>query len=173
MPYRTLIAATLALAACAHAQSRTALPFDDAAIVGILDSANAWDIATGSLAATRAARQDIRDFGALLVRDHKTLQDSGRALATKLKITPRPVPADFPLKVAHDMAMKTLQGLSGAAFDKAFLEHEVAYHKAVIEAMNRTLMPAIKSLELKASLQQAAPTFTAHQQAAETLLKKP
>jgi putative membrane protein len=175
MPYRTLIAATLALAACVHAQSKNApLPaLDDAAIVGILDSANAWDIATGSLAATRAARQDVKEFGALLVRDHKTLQDSGRALATKLKVNARPVPADFPLKVAHDVAMKTLQALSGAAFDKAFLEHEVAYHKAVIDAVNTMLMPAIKSLELKAFVQQAAPTFAAHQLAAETLLKKP
>lgn len=173
MPYRTLVFATLALAACVHAQSRTALPLDDAAIIGILDSANAWDIATGSLVATRAARQDVKDFGALLVRDHRTLQDSGRALATKLKITPRPVPADFPLKVAHEIAMKTLESLSGAAFDKAFLENEVVYHKAVIDAVNTTLMPAIKSLELKAFVEQAAPTFAAHLTAAETLLKKP
>lgn len=175
MPYRTLIAATLSLAACVHAQSKTAPPpaLDDAAIVGILDSANAWDIATGSLVASRAARQDVKDFGALLARDHKTLQDSGRALATKLKITPWPVPADFPLKAAHDIAMKTLQALSGAAFEKAFLEHEAAYHKTVIDAVNTTLMPAIKSIELKAFVQQATPTFAAHQLAAETLLKKP
>jgi putative membrane protein len=79
MSYRTLIAATLALAACVHAQSKNApLPaLDDAAIVGILDSANAWDVATGSLAATRTARQDVKDFGALLVRDHKTCRTVG------------------------------------------------------------------------------------------------
>lgn len=174
MTCRTLFAATLALAACLNAQSRAAPPpaLDDAAIVGILDSANTWDIATGSLAATRAARQDVKEFGALLVRDHKTLQDSGRALAMRLTIAPRPVAADFPLKATHDVAMKALQALSGAAFDKAFLEHEVAYHKAVIDAVNRTLMPGIKSLELKAFVEQAAPTFAAHQLAAETLLKK-
>ena len=172
MTYRTLVAATVALAACLHAQSRSALPLEDAAIVGILDSANAWDIATGSLAATRSARQDVKDFGALLVRDHRTLLDSGRVLATKLKITGRPVPADYPLKVAHDLAMTTLQTLSGAAFDKAFLEHEVAYHKAVVDAVKTTLMPAIKSLELKAFVEQATPTFAAHQTAAGELLTR-
>jgi putative membrane protein len=171
--YRTLIAAALALPAILHAQSKTAPPaLDDAAIVGIFDIANTWDIATGSLAATRAARSDVKEFGAMLARDHKTVQDSGRSLATKLKVTPTPVPADFPLKVAHEAAMKKLRGLSGPAFDKAFLEHEVAYHKAVIDAVNKTLMPAIKSVELKAFVTQVAPAFAAHQLAAETLLKK-
>ena len=146
---------------------------DDAAIVGIFDIANTWDIETGSLAAARATRKEVKDFGAMLARDHKTVQDSARALATKLKVTPTPVPADFPLKVAHEAAMKKLQGLSGAAFDKAFLEYEAAYHKAVIDAVNNTLMPAIKSAELKALVLKVAPAFAAHQLAAEQLLKGP
>jgi putative membrane protein len=171
--YGTLLAAALVTPGSLIAHPKGAAPMlDDAAIVGTFDIANTWDIATGSLAATRAARQDVKDFGAMLARDHKTLQDTGRSLAAKLKVTPTPVPADFPLKVAHEAAMKKLQGLSGAAFDKAFLEHEVAYHKAVIDAVSNTLLPAIKSLELKAFVQQAAPAFAAHQLAAETLLKK-
>ena len=170
---RTLLGAALVVPAILLAQSKTAAPgIDDAAIVGIFDIANTWDIATGSLASTKGASKEVKDFGAMLARDHKVVQDSGRALATKLKVTPTPVAADFPLKVQHEAAMKKLQGLSGAAFDKAFLEHEVAYHKAVIEAINTTLMPAIKSGELKALVQKVAPAFVAHQVAAEQLLKK-
>jgi putative membrane protein len=108
----------------------------------------------------------------MLARDHKVVQDSGRALAAKLKVTPTPVAADFPLKVQHEAAMKKLEGLSGAAFDQAFLEHEVAYHKAVIDALNKSLVPAIKSAELKALVLKVAPAFVAHQVAAEQLLKK-
>lgn len=171
--HRTLAAAALALPVILLAQGKAATPtLDDAAIVGIFDIANSWDIATGSLAATRASRQDVKDFGAMLARDHKVVQDSGRALAAKLKVTPTPVPADFPLKVAHEAAMKRLQGLSGAAFDRAFLEHEVAYHKAVIDAVNKTLVPALKSAEVKALVLKIAPAFVAHQVAAEELLKK-
>ena len=87
-------------------------------------------------------------------------------------MTPTPVPADFPLKVAHEAAMKKLQGLSGGAFDKAFLEHEVAYHKAVVDAVTTTLLPAIRNAELKAFVQKVAPLFVAHMKAAELLLKK-
>ena len=170
--YRTLGAAALVVPVMLLAQGKATAPaLDDAAIVGIFDIANTWDIETGNLAASKATRKDVKDFGAMLARDHKTVQDSGRALAGKLKVTPTPVAADFPLKVAHDAAMKKLQGLSGPAFDKAFLEHEVAYHKAVIDAVNKTLLPALKSAEVKALVLKVAPAFAAHQLAAEQLLK--
>lgn len=155
------------------AQGQSATPaIDDAAIVGIFDFASTLDIATGALAARKAGRQDVKDFGAMLARDHKNVQQQGRDLAAKLKVTPTPVPANFPLKVAHDAAMKKLDGLSGAAFDKAFLEHEVAFHKAVVDAVTTTLLPAIKNAELKAFVEKVAPAFVAHMMAAEQLLKK-
>jgi putative membrane protein len=157
----------------AFAQGHPPAPaLDDAAIVGIFDIANTWDIATGSLAATKATRQDVKDFGAMLARDHKYVQQQGRDLAARLKVTPTPVPASFQLKVSHDAAMKKLEGLSGTAFDKAFLEHEVAYHKAVVDAVTTTLLPAIKNAEVKAFVEKVAPAFVAHMQAAEHLLKK-
>ena len=170
---KALLGIAVALPVILLAQAKSPAPaIDDAAIVGIFDIANTWDIATGTLAATKGTRQDVKDFGAMLARDHKVVQDSGRALATKLKVTPTPVAADFPLKVQHEEAMKKLQSLSGAAFDQAFLEHEVAYHKAVIDALNKSLLPAIKSVELKTLVQKIVPAFVAHQVAAEQLLKK-
>jgi putative membrane protein len=171
--YRILAGAAVVAPLLVLAQNRSApSAIDDAAIVGIFDIANTWDIETGTLAASKAARPEVKDFGAMLARDHKVVRDSGRALATKLKVTPTPVAGDFPLKVAHEAAMKKLQGLSGAAFDQAFLEHEVAYHKAVVDAMKTSLLPAITSAELKALVEKVAPAFVAHQVAADQLLKR-
>ena len=171
LKYRALVAAAAFVPAGLMAQATKAPAIDDAAIVGIFDIANTWDIATGSLAAQKASRQDVKDFGAQLARDHKTVQQQGRDLASKLKVTPTPVPDDFALKVQHEAAMKKLQGLSGPAFDKAFLEHEVAYHGAVIDAVTKSFLPAIKSGELKAFVEKVAPAFVAHKLAAEQLLK--
>ena len=171
--HRSLIGTAIVVPVFLLAQAKPSAPaIDDAAIVGIFDIANTWDVATGSLASTRASSKEVKDFGAMLARDHKIVQDSGRALAAKLKVTPTPVAADFPLKVQHEATMKKLVGLSGATFDQAFLEHEVAYHKAVIDAVNKSFLPAIKSVELKAFVQKIAPAFVAHQVAAEQLLKK-
>ncbi|MND05178.1 hypothetical protein D3C83_258160 [compost metagenome] len=72
----------------------------------------------------------------------------------------------------HEAAMKKLSALKGPAFDKAFLEHEVAYHAAVIDAVTNAFLPAIKNAELKKFVQDLAPAFVAHKAKAEELLKK-
>ena len=170
---RTAIVATailLPFGVRAQAPAKAAPALDDAAIVGIFDAANTWDISTGSLAAKKGKRHDVKDFGAMLKRDHTSVQKQGRALAKKLGVTPTPVAKDFALKVDYDATMKKLRGLKGAAFDKAFLEHEVAHHKAVIDAVTTAFLPAIKNAELKAFVQKVAPAFQAHMVAAQALL---
>src|SRR5262245_18566608 len=111
---------------------------DDAAIVGIFDAANTWDISTGSLAEKKASNKEVKDLGAMLARDHKSVRQQGRDLAKKLGVTPTPVAADFALKKDYEETIKKLNGLKGAEFDKAFLQHEVAYHQAVIDAVKGT-----------------------------------
>ena len=145
---------------------------DDAAIVGIFDAANTWDINTGTVAAKRARRADVKEFGKQLAGDHKSVQQQGRDLAKKLGVTPTPVPKDFALLKDYHDAMKKLAGLNGAAFDKAFLEHEIAYHKAVIDAVTTQFLPTIQNAELKAFVQKVAPAFQAHLKMAENLLAK-
>jgi putative membrane protein len=163
------LAAALPLAAFAQGGKGK---LDDAAIVGIFDAANSWDIGTGTLASTKATRQDVKDFGAMLARDHTSVQQQGRGLAGRLGVKPTPVPAGFALKRDYDDTMKKLATLSGAAFDKAFLEHEVAYHKAVIDAVTNQFLPVIQNAELKAFVVKVAPAFDAHMKAAENLLRK-
>ncbi len=165
------VAAVVLLPASGFAQG--AKPrLDDAAIVGIFDAANSWDISTGSLAVGKATRNDVKELGAMLARDHKSVQKQGRELAAKLGVTPTPVAGDFALQQDYDDTMKKLAGLKGAAFDRAFLEHEVAFHKAVIDAVTNAFMPAIKNAELKAFVEKVAPAFAAHMAAADNLLKK-
>lgn len=161
-----------AIAAPTFAQAQAAPKLDDAAIVGIFDAANGWDIATGSLASKNSTRADVKEFGDMLATVHKAVQQQGRDLAKKLGVTPTPVAKDFALLVAHDAAMKKLTPLKGPAFDKAFLEHEVAYHAAVIDAVTNAFLPAIKNAELKKFVQDLAPAFVAHKAKAEELLKK-
>lgn len=151
-------------------QAKAAGP-DDPTIVAIFDAANTADIETGKLAAERGASKEVRDFGAMLARDHEAVRTMGRDLAKKLGVTPTP-PKDGASAKAHDAAMKRLGGLEGAAFDRAFLRHEVAFHKAVIEAIQTTLMPAIDNAELRTLVEKVAPAFQAHMVAAQELEKK-
>jgi putative membrane protein len=169
---RAALVAAFALAPMlVHAQAAKPA-IDDAAIVGIFDAANSWDVSTGGLAATKATRQDVKDFGKMLSQVHAQVQQQGRDLAKKLGVTPTPVAKDFALLVDYNATMKKLKGLSGAAFDKAFLEHEIAYHKAVIDAVTNTFLPAIKNAELKKFVEGVAPAFKQHMDQAQALLNK-
>ncbi|MGH7594572.1 MAG: DUF4142 domain-containing protein [Gemmatimonadales bacterium] len=145
------------------------IALDDATIVAIYDAANTADIETGGLGARKGSTAKVRDYGAMLVTAHTAARQQGRDLAKKLGVTPTP-PKDDQSAVQHAAAMKQLRALSGKAFDRAFLQHEIDYHKAVIGAVQSTLLPAIQNAQLKALVVQVAPVFMQHQQAAEQLL---
>src|SRR5687768_9077647 len=70
----------------------------------------------------------------------------------------------------HAEAIKKLSGLRGAAFDRAFLAHEAAFHKAVLDALTTTLLPALQNAEVKELVNKVAPAFTAHMLKAQSLL---
>jgi putative membrane protein len=176
-----VVTLTLAATALARRPDQTTAPaieasqapeqaLDDATIVAIFDAANTADIETGQLAAERGTSKEVRDFGAMLARDHKMVRQLGRDLATKLSVTPTP-PADDPGAKAHADAMTSLRAKRGAEFDLAFARREVAFHKAVLDAINSTLLPAIKNPELKALVVKVGPAFEAHMIAAQNLEK--
>ena len=134
---------------------------NDATIVAIFDAANTYDIETGTLGVKKGSSKEVRAVGTSLVRDHKSVRQQGRDLAKKLGVTPTP-PKVNPFAAQHAKALTELRGLKGAAFDKAFLDHEIAYHQAVIDAVTKTLLPAIQNAELKAFVEKIAPAFQAH-----------
>ena len=166
-----LVAAASLVALTAAAPAARAQKLDDPTIVAIFDAANTWDIETGSLAAAHGKSKQVRDFGAMLARDHRAVRQQGRDLAKKLHVTPTP-PKDFAMAKDHAAAMKKLRALHGAAFDQAFLAHEVAYHQAVIDAVQQTLLPAIQNAEVKDLVVKVAPAFEAHRVAAANLQKQ-
>jgi putative membrane protein len=178
---RSAVIATFTVAALSLAATRGAAPantrqpapnaLDDPTIVAIFDAANTADIETGTLASERAASKEVREFGSMLARDHKHVRQLGRDLARKLAVTPTP-PNDDQGARDHAAAMARLRGLSGPEFDRAFLQHEAAFHKAVIDAVTTTLLPAVQNADLKALVVQVAPAFEAHMIAAQNLEKK-
>ena len=168
-----LAAALAAVASIAplRAAGAQAAQLDDPTIIAIFDAANTWDIETGALAVRRGTTKEIRDFGAMLARDHTAVRQQGRDLAKKLGVHPTP-PKDLAMAKNHDAAMKSLHAKSGKAFDRAFLEHEVAFHKAVIDAVTTTLLPALENDEARALVTKVEPAFQAHMAAAQNLLDK-
>jgi putative membrane protein len=155
-----------------HSAAQPPAPvLDDPTIVAIFDNANTADIETGKLAAKRGQSNEVRQFGAMLARDHEMVRQQGRDLAKKLGVTPTPPAGDKSLQ-DQGAVIRRLSALKGAEFDRAFLQREVQFHKDVIAAIETTLLPAIKNEELRALVVKVAPAFEAHLQMAENLDKR-
>lgn len=159
--------------AASHATTHApAAALDDPTIVAIFDAANTWDINLGQLALKKSQNKDVRTFADMMVRDHSAARQLGRDLATKLKVTPTPPGKDFALYKDYVATTAKLNGLKGAAFDKAYIAHEAWYHQAVIDAVTTTLLPATKNAELKDLEVKVAPNFQAHLASAKDIQQK-
>jgi putative membrane protein len=134
----------------------------DAQIASIVVTANSVDIEAGKAAAAKTKNADVKQFAQQMVTDHTSVNKSAVDLVTKLKVTPEDNDTSKALKKGGDDNLANLKKLSGKAFDKAYVDHEVAYHQAVLEAVDETLIPSAKNAELKALLVKVRPAFVAH-----------
>ena len=163
-----LLAAAVAIAVPAAASAQAAKP-NDAQIAHIAYTAGVIDVAAGKQALAKSKDKRVRDFANEMVRDHTAVNDQALALVKKLKVTPQDNPTSTSLKAAGDAKLKDLAKLSGAAFDKAYVANEVAFHKTVNGALSSTLIPSAQNGEQKALLQTGLKLFTDHQHHAEML----
>lgn len=143
----------------------------DANIVALLDEANKADSAAGALASKRAASGDVKEFAAMMMSDHHALRVQGQKVAKQLNITPQP-PAHDPVAMLARAEMDTLKAAGkGAQFDRAYIEQEVAAHKAVLDLAGKA-HGETNTPQLKALIEQAKPIVERHLDRAETLQKQ-
>jgi putative membrane protein len=147
------------------AQSSTKLTDPEIASVAVV--ANQNDIGFADIAKTKSANKDILEFAQTMATDHKAVIDQAVALVTKLNVTPKDNSVSKKLLADADKTKKMLSSKSGDAFNKAYIDNEVVYHKAVIDAVQNTLIPDASNIELKALLQKVVPILKTHLEHAE------
>lgn len=162
-----LFGSVLLFASGASAQGVT-----DAQIAAVVVAANQVDIDAGKVAAEWGGSAEVKKFGKDMVRDHSAVNKSAVELVTKLKVTPEDNPTAMSLKKGGMENVATLKTLKGHAFDKAYIDHEVAYHEQVIDAVDKVLIPGAKNEELKALLVKVRPAFVSHLAHAKMLQTK-
>jgi putative membrane protein len=144
----------------------------DPQIAHIAYTAGTLDIAAGKQALAKSHNKVIRSFAQEMVRDHQAVNAKALALVKKLNVTPQANPTSASLTKDADATRARLSHLSGAAFDRAYIDNEVAYHKTVNGALEFTLIPNSKNDELKSLLQTGLTLFREHQAHAEHVAKE-
>ena len=163
-PHLTTIAAVLfatALHPSIMKAQGTAAPTDPQ-IVGIVETADDIDINYAKLALSKARDKQVRDFAQQMITDHSAVQKSVINVASKLNVTPADSPTSDSLKAQAQQTLEKLRGLKGKAFEKSYVDNEVRYHEAVINATKTVLIPSAQNAELKSALQGAEPLFEGH-----------
>ena len=166
-----VLTGVVAVAALAATGVRAQAP-NDAQIAHIVVTANQVDIDAGKLAESKGSNAEVTAFGKQMVTDHSGVNKQAVALVTKLKVTPEDNPTSQSLKKGGEDNVKNLQKLSGAAFDKAYIEHEVVYHQQVLDEIDKTLIPSAQNAELKSLLVSVRPAFVAHLEHAKMVQAK-
>jgi putative membrane protein len=159
------IAAVSLLSGAAFAQG--APKPTDPQIAHIAYTAGVLDIAAARQAESRASNKGVKAFAADMVRDHEAVNKQALDLVKKLKVTPEDNDTSKTLSKNAADKLAELGKLSGAAYDKAYVANEVAYHKAVNGALETLLIPSASNAELKSLLQTGLKIFQGHQQHAE------
>jgi putative membrane protein len=134
----------------------------DPQIAAIVVTANQVDIDAAKLALTKTKNADVKTFAQLMITDHTGVNKAASELVQKLHVTPESNPTSQSLQKGGDDNLAALKKLSGSAFDRAYVDHEVVYHQAVIDAVDTTLIPSAQNAELKALLVKVRPAFVAH-----------
>jgi putative membrane protein len=168
--FALVLARGLGSLASVHAQQAPAAPaINDAQIAHIAYTAGAIDVTAAKQALGKSHNKAVIEFAKEMARDHAAVNDQALALAKKLGVTPADNATSQSLAKGAAAEQTKLAALSGAAYDKAYAANEVAFHKAVLAALDGTLIPATQNAELKSLLETGSKLFHEHQMHAEHL----
>jgi putative membrane protein len=163
---RFLIALSLAALASSGVAYAADAP-NDAQIAHIAYTAGVIDISAAQQALKKSHNPKIISFAEEMARDHKAVNDQALALVKQLGVTPEDNATSEALNKGAKAEAATLAKLNGAAFDKAYIANEVAFHKTVDSALSDVLIPSAHNAKLKALLKQGLTLFTEHLKHAE------
>jgi putative membrane protein len=127
----------------------------DAATIGMME------IALGKVAEQNAMRQDVKDFGAMMVKDHTSAADELNKIAEKKHIVLPTSLSAFDQKKVDDMKAKT-----GNNFDKDYISMMVSGHKKAADEFNNEIKQGSDG-DLRAFATKTLDVIKKHLQAAE------
>ena len=168
---RVLLTSTALVFATLFVVGQNSSDFTDPQIAHIAVTANQIDINTGELALKKSSNAEVKKFAQTMINDHKAVIGQATTLAGKLSVQPEDNALSKKLMSDAQKAKKELSAKPASEFDKAYIDHEVAYHKAVIAAVRDVLIPQTDNAELKSLLQNVLPALEAHLQHAEMIQK--
>lgn len=161
-----------ALLICWSLPSFAQTSLTDPEVASVAVAANQIDIEYAGIAKKKSKNTEILNFAETMTKDHNAVIAQASDLVKKLNVTPKDNAVSQKLNSDAEQTRKMLNAKSGSEFDKAYIDNEVAYHKAVIDAVKNLLIPETENQQLKDLLTGILPALDTHLQHAEMVQKK-
>jgi putative membrane protein len=129
---------------------------DDAEFVVKAASGGMTEVQLGKMAQEKGQSQRVKDFGAMMVKDHSKANDELKAIAGRKGIALPPTPGED-----HQKHIDELAKLSGAEFDKRYVEYMEKDHDEDVKEFKKAADDC-KDADLKTFAAKTLPTIQEH-----------
>ena len=144
----------------------------DANVVDALTAANQGEVDYSRIGAEKATNPSVKQFATLMVKDHSTMLDAVKSLASKLNVTAAPNDKVNDLQKENQKDIADLNGKTvGKDFDHEFMEEQVDMHQEALDLLN-DLDSKTTNADLKAAIAEAKPKVQAHLDQAKAIKSK-
>jgi len=154
-----------------QASAQDVAAMNDLEFAHIAYTADNIDIRYAHLALALSTNPDIHEFANTMIRDHTAVNEAALALLAKLGASAQDNAVSQTLNTNAEEIIDGFVKLRGAEFDAAYAANELAYHKAVNELVENTMIPNIDNEEVRELFVQGLEIFKAHEHHAEMMVK--
>ncbi|WP_243450938.1 DUF4142 domain-containing protein [Sphingosinicella sp. CPCC 101087] len=148
----------------AAAAAGDATPEERTAYVAMAGSSDLYEIQSGQLAQQKAQRDELRQFGQMLVQHHTQTTQQVMSAARSAGMNPPP-PSLTPM---HRRMLDDLQQASGAAFDNLFVRQQIQAHEMAL-GLHQNYARNGDAPPLRTAANSAVPIITQHLERARQL----
>ena len=152
--------------------AKTEKPMSDAEVLGVIMTANDGEVQMAEQATKKAKTKEAKDFAAMMKTHHTQGLTKTKSVVTKTKIKDADSDLSSFLKTDTDKTIKDLKDKEGKDFDKAYIDSQIAAHKAVLTAIDNRLLPSAQNGDVKALVNETRKVVTDHIARAEDVQKK-
>ena len=148
MKFRMLLAVLMVAGCVSMDQGPT--PDSDTAMV--MRVANLSEVREGELARSMTTNPTVRDYAIMMVTEHTAQNNKAEAELARVDVASSDTDLSRQLDAESGKTTDMLRQLSGAAFDRAYMDRQVSAHQSLISTIDSKLMPRAHKKEVKEQL---------------------
>jgi putative membrane protein len=152
-------------------ESSTSPKLTDDQILYVLHAANLAEMDQARMAQKKAKNARVKRFADAMLKDHGEADGHGNDVAKKVQASLAPSQTSNRLEGDAKLLTTNIAAEKEKNFDRTYMDAQVKEHRAVLDAIDRELLPAVRSADVKDLVQSVRTKVQGHLQEAEQIQK--